>query len=413
MKSMNPKGYFHILCLFYVFFTGLGFAEDKPFRPVMGEFPPADKAKSFIGEITFLDYEHRRGSIRIVRDGNRAFRAIETPFAMLPYGMVRYHGAPADLRDLPLGTVMHGQFYLPPDPKFSLVPDVNEHNHAILLEDEASFCLRQGLVWKLKQVEIRDDEGMIKASRVAKHGNGQEAKVEDITVDSTTRFWRGREQLFLKDMIAEGLWPKSGTKNLADKAVYLGLTWQPIPEWNKGKGLPFNRYHISDIWLDDQAFKRAQEYQTEVHKELLLSRWMPAWVDEIKYGKAGKGEITVTLFGGMDPSLYAKFKKGAKVNVGAATFSLKHANGLHAGIQHASAYSSVLGIMEQKESAPLGSSGIQLRLKPELLIEGFRPSRIVRIGFGDTPRATIPRNEYNFGIHEFFPSTDIYTKFKP
>ena len=35
------------------------------------------------------------------------------PFAMLPYGIVRYHGAPADLRDIPLGTVLHVQ-RLPP-----------------------------------------------------------------------------------------------------------------------------------------------------------------------------------------------------------------------------------------------------------------------------------------------------------
>ena len=31
---------------------------------------------------------------------------------MLPYGMVRYHNAPADLRDIPLGTVLHVRAFL-------------------------------------------------------------------------------------------------------------------------------------------------------------------------------------------------------------------------------------------------------------------------------------------------------------
>jgi hypothetical protein len=39
-------------------------------------------------------------------------------------GIIRYHGAPADLRDIPLGTMLHGRFYLPPDPLVSSVPVV-------------------------------------------------------------------------------------------------------------------------------------------------------------------------------------------------------------------------------------------------------------------------------------------------
>jgi hypothetical protein len=85
------------------------------------------------------------------------------PFALLPYGMVRYHGAPAELRDIPLGTILHVTAYLPPDPKLSSVPvlpvdnkdrDANHYrgigvfpaeNHVLLLEDEPSYCQRMGL----------------------------------------------------------------------------------------------------------------------------------------------------------------------------------------------------------------------------------------------------------------------------
>ncbi len=80
---------------------------------------------------------------------------------MLPYGIVRYHGAPADLRDIPLGTVLHVRAFLPPDPKISAVPvlpvdnqkknagysgagTAPAENHVLLLEDEPSHCLREG-----------------------------------------------------------------------------------------------------------------------------------------------------------------------------------------------------------------------------------------------------------------------------
>ena len=100
---------------------------------------------------------------------------------MLPYGIVRYHGAPADLRDIPLGTVLHVRAFLPPDPKISAVPvlPVNNReknagysgagtapaeNHVLLLEDEPSHCRREGMVWKLKEVDVKNNAGMIVAS---------------------------------------------------------------------------------------------------------------------------------------------------------------------------------------------------------------------------------------------------------
>ena len=47
-------------------------ADDKPFRPEMGKFPPLEKAHSYRGELTFVDHTNRRGSIRI--QGNGKFR---------------------------------------------------------------------------------------------------------------------------------------------------------------------------------------------------------------------------------------------------------------------------------------------------------------------------------------------------
>jgi len=104
--------------------TTLAMAEE-PFRPEPGKFPPADKVKAYTGELVFVDHANRRGSLRIVGDDGQAYGTPGTPFAMLPYGMIRYHGASVDLRDIPLGSVLHGRFYLPPDPKLSSVPNLS------------------------------------------------------------------------------------------------------------------------------------------------------------------------------------------------------------------------------------------------------------------------------------------------
>jgi len=167
-------------------------AADQPFRPEAGKFPSLEKAQSYRGELIFVDHANRRGSIRVQGSG-MFFRNDPHPFAMLPYGLVRYHGAPADLRDVPLGSVMHVHAFLPPDPKISAVPvlpvdsgkqDANHNrgagifpaqNHVLLLEDEPSHCQRQGLTWKLKELEIKSQAGMIIATREPKKGGDPKA----------------------------------------------------------------------------------------------------------------------------------------------------------------------------------------------------------------------------------------------
>ena len=136
------RSLFSFFTLFISFFL---FAEEKePYRPKQGEFPSLKEAKFHRGELVFVDHINRRGSLRIFTDGYFRERRLHH-FAMLPYGMIYYHGAPADLRDIPLGTVLYGQFFLAPDPKFSSVPNSSGNdpalpaeNHALLLEDDIS-----------------------------------------------------------------------------------------------------------------------------------------------------------------------------------------------------------------------------------------------------------------------------------
>ena len=397
---------------------------DEPFRPQAGKFPPLENAHTYRGELVFVDHPNRRGSIRLQGTG-MFFRNDPHPFAMLPYGIVRYHGAPGDLRDVPLGSVMHAHAFLPPDPATSSVPvlpvdskskDANHNrgagiapaeNHVLLLEDEPSFCLRNGLVWKLKEVELQNNVGMIVACREHREGKGEKPATESLTFDAATRIWRGRESLLIEDMIAEGIWPAQGKKNLEDQAVLLGITWKPTPD-----GV-FTRFHVSDIWLDDDAMHRAAKKQTEVHKAFIRSRWMPAWIDSVEYGKVGRASVTATLFGGMDASLYGDFKKNEPAIMNAVENTLKHTHGAY-GPAHMASRGTILDVIQQSGEAPTGSSGIQIRFETDLIIEGIRPGRVVRIRPNNWPQVQVPREEFlndASSLEERFPTPAIFPRY--
>jgi len=270
-------------CLSLLLLTTTTAVADEPFRPEPGKFPPADKAKSYTGELTFVDHANRRGSLRI--RGKAAFyEQAATPFAMLPYGMVRYQGAPADLRDIPLGTILHGRFYLPPEPELSSVPTLRSgggfggfqvhfaENHAALLEDEPSFCLRQGLAWKLQEV-VR--------------------KLE----------------------------------------------------------------HNTDLWL-------------------VTARREP---------------------------------KGIQGQMSPVETNLKHGIG-NIGQHHTAIQGTILDVRRLDGELPAGSSGVQIRVKVGMVLEGFRAGRMIRIRPMSWPESPVPREEYIEGIEERFPSPDIFKK---
>jgi hypothetical protein len=414
----------------------------EPFRPEMGKFPPLEKAHVYRGQLVFVDAPHRRGSIRVQATG-RFSQNPPHPFAMLPFGIIQYHGAPADLRDIPLDTMLHVRAFLPPDPRISPVPVLPldsttkkkffaeaagiepAENHVLLLEDEPSHCLREGKVWKLGELEIKNNAGTIVASRVPKDGGAaaaadakasQEAIQETMNFDAATRIWRGRECLSVKDLIAEGVWPAEGKKPLGGQTVFLGIAWKPKVIGEIEVGNVFNRFHISDIWLDDAALDRAADNQTETHKAFIRSRWMPAWVDAVEYGEFGKATVIATLFGGMDPSLYAAFKKGTGGMMNGAEYTLKHAGSAY-GPAHMAARGTIRDVTQPSGDVPLGSSGIQIRFETDAITEGLRTGRVVRILPADWPKGNLPREEFVgdgacYSREDRFPNPDIFPKYE-
>jgi len=275
---------------------------------------------------------------------------------------------------------MHGQFLLPMEGEEETIPPVSEeerernllsgYNHAILLEDDVSFYSRRGRSWKVLGTEQGGGPAprlKLSVEPVGPEIKGGINKPVLLDIDATTRIWKDRQLV--------------GTDHLApDQRVQVNLTWGP-----------FDSLATTDIWLDDVSLRTFKEVQRQRHLRLIRSRFLPGWVDAVKNGDTGGGEVTVTFFGGMDPSLYTDIRdmRGGKrkPKICNAETTLR-TWGYH------QEYATPGDILEWKmtKNPPSGSSGFQIRLKVSQMLDGFRPGRIVRAK-GPWTYVLVPQDE--------------------
>ena len=349
-------------------FSGIIFLVVEPFKanaeteantekgPRPGVFPSKESGIQVHGDLVVSDSVNRRGALREKRSTPRHY------FAMLPYGMVWYHGAPADIRDLPPDIHMHGQFLLPMEGEEKTIPLsdnlIKDHknlryNHAILLEDDMSFYSRRGRSWKVIGFEQGGGPAPRLKLSVEPVGPEIEGGINKSTlfdIDDSTRIWQKR-QLVSREAIKSG------------QLVQVNLTWGP-----------FDSLATTDVWLDEESLEASREIQRNRHLKHIRSRFLPGWVDEVKNDDSGGGEVTVTFFGGMDSSLYSDIRKSQKVKICNAENTLRTWNYHQEHASHAT-------IIEKKDikNPPLGSSDLQVKLKVVRMVDGFRPGRIVRV----------------------------------
>jgi hypothetical protein len=327
------------------------------------KFPPADAGKYFSGELVFVDAVNRRGALRLDGDGPLHY------FAMLPYGMIGYNGAPAELRDVPHGTHMHGYFHQPPAGEEETIPAHQRsqpHNHAIALEDDFSYYQRRGQAWKIVSIDLKKGKlDVAPTGKLVKDGiNGRHT----FDIDSVTRIWKERKLVDL-----EGLAP--------EQAVQLNLSWC--------QGAQNKEFLVTDIWLDEESRKFTTEMQRRRHVRYQQQRWLPGWIDHVEHFDYGGAIITITLFGGMDPSLYADMKDTRETGFWVAAAEKTLRTWFHRADRK------VGRVLDWKETEnpPLGSSGIQLRLKFAEVLEGYRPGRCVRLKCDRWAFVTMPFEE--------------------
>lgn len=327
------------------------------------KFPSADAAKYFSGELVFVDAVNRRGALRLDGDGPLHY------FALLPYGMVGLHGAPAELRDVPHGTHMHGYFHQPPAGEEETIPAHQRsqtHNHAITLEDDFSYYQRRGQAWKIVAIDLKKGKlDVAPTGKLVKDGINTKHTFD---IDAVTRIWKERKLVDLESLAPE-------------QTVQLNLSWC--------QGAQNKEFLVTDVWLDDESRKFATESQRRRHVRYQQQRWLPGWIDHVEHFDYGGAIITITLFGGMDPSLYDDMKASRETGYWVAAAEKTLRTWFHRADRK------VGRVLDWKEidNPPQGSSGIQLRLKFVEVLEGYRPGRCVRLKCDRWAFVTMPFEE--------------------
>lgn len=321
-----------------------------------GEFPAAGTAHPIPGELIGLDHVNRTGTLRPDRNDSQRTDDydIALPFTFLPYAKTMLHGSYAELRDVPIGTHLHGLFFVQDAPQKNQKP---VFNRVLQLEDDFSYMTRVKKTWRVDTVEA--DKGKLVVTGVAADG-AADSKPTTFQVGPATKVWKGRGLGKLSDLAA-------GQQVLANLTVCT----------LKGPG------RCTDLWIDDESRALAKERQFEIHKLWQREHGVGCWIDSVDNQA---GTVTVTIFDAVDPSLLKDFKAKEYVAAAVSEESLRtydQINDCRRG-----------PITEAKTLPPVpGSSGLQITFQPNPLLEGYRPKRYLRIFHGPWRIDDLPREE--------------------
>ena len=357
--------------------------DDKPewFELVEGQFPPEGSAHAVSGELIRVDHLDRRFQIRVDRNDSQDRGVWDLPLdaGMLPYGSIWYHGAPAALQDIPLGTHLHGLFYLADPNDKTPAPDTwyrrktpeFDFRRCFRIEDEFSFHARQKQLWKIESVDLT-------TMKLTASLQGDKPKIFDLL--GSTRVFKGSGFADLKAL-------KAG------QSVLFNLTWVTL--YGPGR--------ITDVWLDEPARAFATAQQLERHRIHIRERGLPGWVTAVEDEPQ---LVTVTFFGNVDAKLFDELTLkdlNAPPPKDGSPPPAEPQGGLAVARDTLMAYDPVNdrkrgGILEVKKiPAEPGSSGVQIKLKMDLMLEGYRPKRVVRFYPPTWKVNALPKEEEFFG----------------
>ena len=361
-------------------------AGDKPewYQLVEGQFPPEGSAHAISGELMQVDHLERQFQIRVDRNDSqdRGVWDLPLPAAMLPYGSIWYHGAPAALQDIPLGTHLHGLFYLAgPDDKMPL-PDTAyrrktpefEFRRCFRIEDDFTFHARQKQLWKIESVDF--DTKKLTASLIENGTPSGQPKIFDLP--ASTRVMKGAGFADLK-----ALQP--------GQTVLFNLTWVTL--YGPGR--------LTDIWLDEPARALATAQQIERHRIHIRERGLAGWVTAVEDEPQ---IVTITFFGGVDAKLFDELTLTNSDKIGwplskepenpeapKGTIAVARDTLMTYDPVNDRKGGNILDI--KKIPVDPGSSGVQIRVKCDMLLEGYRPRRIVRFYPATWKVTALPKEE--------------------
>ncbi len=354
------------------------------FLPVEGEFPPEGSAHAISGELVQVDHLERGFQIRVDRSDSQDRGVWDLPLdaAMLPYGSIEYHGSPAALQDIPLGTHLHGLFYLKdpndkspnPNAAYGRKTPESDFRRCFRIEDDFSFHARQKHLWKIESVDL----GAKKLIATLLENDKPSGPPKTFDLLTSTRVMKRDGFADLK-ALQPGL------------TVLFDLTWVTL--YGPGR--------ITDIYLDEPSRALATAQQLERHRNHIRERGLPGWVSAVEDEPQ---IVTITFFGGVDEKLFDELSiiNGEKVGW---PLSKEADNPSAPKGTIAVARDSLMtydpvndrkgGNIIDTKKVPIepGGSGVQIRVKCDMLLEGFRPRRIVRFYPATWKVIELPREE--------------------
>ena len=363
-------------------------AGDKPewYLPVEGQFPPEGSAHAISGELMSVDHLERRFDIRVDRNDSQERGVWDLPLdaTMLPYGSIWYHGAPAALQDIPLGTHLRGLFYqkdtddrtpLPDTPNRRKTPEW-EFRRCFRIEDDFTFHARQRQLWKIESVDFDAKKLTAVLTENGKPLGDGKAKIFDLP--SSTRVCKGEGFADLKTL-------------QPGQSVLFDLTWVTL--YGPGR--------ITEIWLDESARSLAAAQQIERHRIHIRERGLAGWVQAVDDEQQ---IVTITFFGGVDAKLFDELPLTNSDKIGwplskepenpeapKGTIAVARESLMTYDPVNDRKGGNILDI--KKIPIDPGGSGVQIRVKCDMLLEGFRPRRIVRFYPATWKVTALPREE--------------------
>jgi len=362
------------------------------FNLVSGQFPPEGSSHYIQGELFQVDHPERQLVIRVDRNDSTQAGYWDLPLSldMLPYGSIFYHGAPAALCDIPLGTHLHTWCYLkaesdnrPPLAVFhDRISSEAAFRRCIRVEDDFSYRERQQQVWKIDSVNL--EKKKLNATLFQDGKMVGESKSFDLL---------GRTQVFKE----RGFGSLESLER--DQLVQFNLTWVGL----------FGPGRILEIYLDDVSRVLAINQQMECHRQYIKERGLPAWVDAVDDKKQ---IVTMTFFDGVDPALFNDLTTinpeplgwpAALFGKGGAKDDLAPKGTIAVARESLMTYDPTNdrkgGNILQFNKVPVvpGCSGVQIQLECGMLLDGFRPTKVVRFYPASWPFITVPMEESFFG----------------
>jgi hypothetical protein len=370
-------------------------ANPADITPPWGTFPQPGAGIELAGELVVVDHVNRRFGLRLDGDFNkyRYFNDAKLKATLLPYGEVWYHGAPADLADIPLGTRLQGRFLLPPKdaPPRQLPSDQEKafppplHDRALVVEDGFSHERRRGRAFRIDKLEIKPDDisygdlkaaiergtivlTQVKASGQPLDGPPDTPKDAAYTVDFSTRVWKDGRPGTLADLAV-------------GQVVQANLGW--APEWGN------RQFHCLDIWIDEASCQVAIEQQRRLHLRRMRHYLLPAWIEKVEYEPDGSGLLTLTYFAGMDRQLYDEIQTQDPYR---RLYRADPRMRIIGGSQGDNGAGSHVLKVHVDPAPPPGSSGItqEVRVGAGDHEEGLRPGRFIRVSHRSWPGGILP-----------------------